>query len=212
VAFVSRARQAIGFRASIADSRRMKSFAPVRSQLNRRRAARVALGMKYLGSTIRRRLRAGDVTQTPVHHAACLRLPLMEARFLSEPQRDLGGSSRSGWMDQFRMSMSVAAHVLRVRMAAPPVRWEKTQPRSRNRQAVLVESTAISSSTLARTCTQSVAPRATAASPAKATTTCVSTGIRRWFTWRRSARSCCRTNLITHHMQSSVNRINPINN
>jgi len=49
---------------------------------------------------------------------------------------------------------------------APPVRWEKTQPRSRNRQAALVESTAISSSTLARTCTQSAAPPATAASPA----------------------------------------------
>jgi hypothetical protein len=77
--------------------------------------------------------------QTPVHRAACLRLPLMEARFLSEPQRELGSSSRSSWMDQFRMSMSVSVRVLRVRMA-PPVRWEKTQPRSRNRQAVLVES------------------------------------------------------------------------
>jgi hypothetical protein len=133
VACASRAPRTRASRASSANSRRMKSFAPVRSPLHRRRAARISLGIKYLGSTIRRRLRTGDVTLMPVLLAVCLRLPRMAARFLSAPQRALGSSSRSSWRAQFRISMSVSAHVRRMRMAAPPVRWEKTRPRSRSR-------------------------------------------------------------------------------
>src|ERR1039458_2301584 len=137
VAFASRAARVKGSRASLAGSTMMRSFAPARSHLARRQAARIASDIRCSARTIRRHPKEADVTQAPVHRAACLTPPLTEPPSPLEPQPESRNSLRYSLTDRHsRISMSVCAHVprLRVRLAAFPARWQKIRLLSHSRR------------------------------------------------------------------------------
>src|ERR1019366_8024682 len=85
-AFASRAPGARGCRVSLAGCGGMKSFAPVRSQLTRRQAARIASDIRYLVRTIRGHRKGADVTLAPAPRVASLTLRPTEPPSPSAPQ------------------------------------------------------------------------------------------------------------------------------
>jgi hypothetical protein len=136
VAFASRAAGVKASRASPAGSTMMRSFAPARSHPARRPAARIASDIRCSARTIRRRPQEADVTQAPVHPAACPTPPLTEPPSPLEPQPESRNSLRYSSTDRhLRISISVCAHAprLRVRTAAFHARWRK-HPLSHSRR------------------------------------------------------------------------------
>src|SRR5260370_9132466 len=139
-AFASRAPAAKVFRASPANLRLIRSFALARSRLTRRRAAPTCWDTRYSASTILRRRKEVDVTQTPAHCAACPTLLPTEPASWSEPRPEAQNPLPSSLTDnQCRPSISDCANAARLgaRKEASPVRCHKITPLSRSGRLLL---------------------------------------------------------------------------